>query len=160
MVTVALLAFGVFKILPRLFMWRIIEEITVVSMAFSAGGGDRCQVRRRGAVVAMAIIAGRGRIIPLLEYHFPMYRFGVLLVLICGDRFALILVFLHEQRTAVTLSTGFRDVIVVNHTPRVGGRQNVMNPMAISTDRSEIFVRTEFCGISPIVLAVETLKAG
>ncbi len=64
-----------------------------------------------------------------------MHRLGVFLVLIGGDRLASINIFLHEQRTAVTLSTGFRDVIVVDHTPRVGGRQNPMNPMAIGADR-------------------------
>src|SRR4030042_3230615 len=98
-------------------------------MALPADEGDRAHLRRRGAVVAMAIVADGRRKVFFLEKRPGVNALLIILDLSDGDPVAF-----HEISVGMAAAAGLRDVPGKSLGLGEIGRHNAMNAMAVCAD--------------------------
>ncbi len=112
------------------------EQVGLAPVTLAAHEGDRVEARRRGAVVAVAVVARGGREVLLLEHRRGVHAPAPEGVLVDRQRAAVVGgVAGHVRGVAVAPLAGERDVARVDRRVGVVGRQDAVDAVAIDAGR-------------------------
>jgi hypothetical protein len=112
------------------------EEIGLATVALPADEGDGLDARRRRAVVAMAVVAGRCAEILAIEQEFGVNAAAPPGVLVDGHRAAIRQsIARHSRRVGVAAGAGVRDALRVHRGLRIARGQDAVRAVAVGAGR-------------------------
>ena len=118
----------VFKLVLHL---RFGKQLRDFAMACSAGIGDRVDPGRQGAVVPMAVVAGRCAQIALFQHRLAMDALFPLVVLVVAERPVVVRASRHALLVGVAAGTRFCDVRGIDRRVGVVHCQDAVMTVAI-----------------------------
>ena len=108
----------------------LVEQLRVHRVALTADVDHRGDSRRRSAMIAVTVVAGRRRQIAFNRDHFPVHALFVLLDLVGRD-----FIRCHVFFVGVTSTAGIGDVGRMNRRTRIVGRADRMRFMTTGASR-------------------------